>query len=84
VDAGTAKAGAIDRELHPERVVGREKHRVKLTFTATYGSIPYGGMFHQGEGDQAALLKWQGRVWAWTPKGAGNAPGWIRGSGSKS
>ena len=43
-----------------------------------------GVMFHQGEGDQAALLKWEGRVWAWTPKGAGNAPGWIRDSGSKS
>ena len=25
-------------------------------------------MFHQGEGDQAAFLKWKGRGWAWAPE----------------
>ena len=57
----------MDRVLHQERVAGRGANRFKPTFTTTFGSIPDGVMFHQ-EGDQAALLKWKGRVWAWAPE----------------
>ena len=76
LDAGTLKAGDMDRVLHPERVTGRGKHRHKPTFTTTFGSIPDGVMFHQGEGDQAALLKWKGQVWAWSPDGYRDGP-WM-------
>ena len=46
--------------------MGRGANRYKPTFTATFGSIPDGVMFHRQEGDQAALLKWKG--WAWSPE----------------
>ena len=61
----------MDKVLHPERVEGRGKHRHKPTFTTSFGSIPDGVMFHVGEGDQAALLKWKGRPWVWLAQGYG-------------
>ena len=67
-DAGKLKAADIDRVLHTDRVAGRGKHRYKPTITATFGSIPDGVMFHQGEDDTVALLKWKGQVWAWSPE----------------
>ena len=67
LDAGTLNAVDMDKVLHPERVMGRGKHRHKPTFTTRFGSIPDGVMFHQ-EGDQAALLKWKGWGWAWAPE----------------
>ncbi len=36
--------------------------------------IPDGVMFHQGEGDPVALLKWKGRAWAWSPEGYEEGP----------
>ena len=36
--------------------------------------IPDGVMFHLGEGDQVALLKWKGRAWAWSPEGYREGP----------
>ena len=65
LDTESVKAGDIDRGLHPERVAGQGKHRHKPTFTATFGSIPDGVVFHQGQGDLVAMLKWKGRAWAW-------------------
>jgi len=63
LDAGTVKAGDMDRVLHPERVAGRGANRYKPTFTTTFGSIPDGVMFHHWENDQVALLKWKDRPW---------------------
>ncbi len=74
LDADTLKAGEMDGVLHPERVAGQGKHRHKPTFTTTFGSIPDGVMFHQGEGDPAALLKWMGRAWVWSPERYGGGP----------
>ena len=36
--------------------------------------IPDGVMFHQGEGNPVAMLKWMGRAWAWSPEGYGEGP----------
>jgi len=69
LDAGTMKAGDMDRGLHLERVAGREANRYKPTFTTTFESIPNGVMFHVGEGDPVAFLKWKDRAWAWSPEG---------------
>ena len=68
-EVGTVKAGDMDRVLHPERVAGRGGNRYKPTSSTTFGSIPDGVMFHQGEDDPVAQLKWKGRVWAWSPEG---------------
>ena len=81
LDAGTVKAGDMDKVLHPERVAGRGANRYKPTFTTTFGSIPDGVMFHVGEDDQAALLKWKGRVWFWKPEGYGEGP--VLGQGQR-
>ena len=64
----------MDRGLRPERVAGRGANRYKPTFTTTFGSIPNGVMFHQEKCDQAAMLKWKGRAWAWSPDGYGERP----------
>ncbi len=69
LDTGTVKAEDMDRVLHPERVVGRGKHRHKPTFHTRFGSIPDGVMFHRQEASQVALLKWINRAWDWTPEG---------------
>ena len=74
LDTGTVKAGDMDKVLRPERVAGRGKHRYKPTFTATFGSIPDGVMFHLLEARQTALLKWKGQVWAWSPEGCQGGP----------
>ncbi len=81
LDTGTVKAGDMDKVLHPERVAGQGKHRYKPTFTATFGSIPDGVMFHVGEGHQVALLKWKGRAWVWSPEGYGGGP--VLGQGQR-
>ncbi len=47
----------------------QEKRRYKPSFTTTFDSILDGVMFHHGEGDQAAMLKWKGRAWVWFPEG---------------
>ena len=36
---------------------------------ASEGFIPDGVMFHRGENDPVALLKWKGRAWGWSPEG---------------
>ncbi len=81
LDAGTVKAGDMDRGLHPDRVVGRGKHRPKPTFTTTLDSIPDGVMFHRQEDDQVALLKWKGGAWVWAPEGYGE--GMVLGQGQR-
>ena len=58
----------MDKVLHPERGAGRGANRHKPTFTPAFGSFPDGVMFHLLEGDPGALLKWKGRVCAWTPE----------------
>ncbi len=74
LNAEPLKAGGIDSVLHPERVAGRGKHRIKPTFTAKFGSIPDGAMFHRGQGDRMALLKWKGRTWIWSAEGYQEGP----------
>ena len=54
---------------------------VRFIDTQAYvGSIPDGVMIYHGEGDPVALLKWMGRVWAWSPEGCQESPRWIRGT----
>ena len=74
LNGGTLKAGDMDKILHPERVGGRGANRYKPTFTTGFESIPNGVMFHVGEGDPVAFLKWKDRAWAWSPEGYREGP----------
>ncbi len=81
LDAGRLKVGDIDQAFHTERVAGRGANRIKPTFTATFGSIPDGLMYHRGEGYQVALLKWRGRAWVWSPETCQGGPWMDQGQG---
>jgi hypothetical protein len=62
-----APAGAIDRELHRDRLGADGR---PPTYRATFASLP-DGVFVLGAGRGDALLVWRGRLVSWSPTGYG-------------
>jgi hypothetical protein len=67
--------GAIDRELHRDRLGADGRPRV---YPAGAGSLP-DGVFVTGARRARALLVWRGRLLPWSPAGYGPPRPWPRG-----
>jgi hypothetical protein len=66
--AGSVPIGAIDRELHRDRLTLEGRQR---TFLADVETLP-DGVFVAREGREPPLLNWRGALWPWSPEGYGN------------
>jgi hypothetical protein len=64
------KAQDIDRVLHAARVT---RDRRQVTFEADLATLPDGAYLTRPGADDAPLLKWQGRLWHWSPEGYADA-----------
>jgi len=64
------RAAEIDRVLHPARV-GRDRRHV--TFEAGLDAVPDGVFLTLAGAPDLALLRWQGRLWRWSPAGYADA-----------
>ena len=65
---GNAPIGAIDRELHRDRLTFDGRPR---TFQADIETLP-DGVFVAREGLETAWLIWRGAIWPWSPEGYGD------------
>jgi hypothetical protein len=66
--AGSAPIGAIDRELHRDRLTSDGRQR---TFRADIETLP-DGVFVGREDPATPLLIWRGALWPWSPEGYGD------------
>ena len=64
------KAAEIDRVLHTARVT-RSRHQV--THRAGLATLPDGVFLTLPGADGTPLVKWQGRLWRWSPQGYAEA-----------
>ena len=62
-------AADIDRVLHAARVT---RTRRQVTFDADLATLP-DGVFLTRDAEAAPLLKWQERLWRWSPEGYADA-----------
>ena len=65
---GSTSIGAIDRELHRDRLTAESRQR---TFFANIQTLP-DGVFVAREGPATPLLIWRGALWPWSPEGYGD------------
>jgi hypothetical protein len=65
---GNAPIGAIDRELHRDRLTFDGRQR---TFQADIETLP-DGVFVAREGLETPWLIWRGAIWPWSPEGYGD------------
>ena len=60
------KAQDVDRVLHTARVT---RDRRQVTYDADLATLPDGVFLTKPGAENAPLLKWQGRLWQWSPEG---------------
>ena len=65
VSPATEPIGAIDRELHRDRLTSDGRQR---TFLADIETLP-DGVFVVREDPETPWLNWRGALWAWSPEG---------------
>ena len=66
--AGAVSIGAIDRELHRDRLA---PGGVQRTFVAEVAGLPDGTFVARGS-QAVPLLIWAGALWPWSPEGYGH------------
>jgi hypothetical protein len=66
--AADVSIGAIDREMHRDRLTSEGRQR---TFLAEVGSLPDGVFVARGP-HEIPLLIWRGALWPWSPEGYGD------------